>query len=341
MTFLSLVAFQLGKGGGLPLLATPMCHPKLYVCYIDVVFAVLDDVNACSSFLNILNSQHDNIKFTIEKSTNTLQFVDVDIKISENTVDTWVWRKLTNTGLFLNFAATCPIKWKSGLVLCMLHRARLICSSDSLFFREVEILKSLCSANNYPTQFFDKILLKFLVLSSHRTQENENSDECETCFFRVSYIGPASKQCTKSLSELAYREFGLKLRVVYDTFKINRYFQVKTKGQHALCSNVVFQLRCSCDTNLAYVGMTTRHLAARASEHLVLAGPHKSAIKDHIRACATGREEKYTVNSFQILKRCHTEYETKIQEALLIKKLNPKSNKQLCAKGVSFLLRIF
>ena len=66
------------------------CHPKLYVRYIDDVFAVFDDVNACSSFLNILNSQHDNIKFTIEKSTNTLQFLDVDIKISENTVDTWV-----------------------------------------------------------------------------------------------------------------------------------------------------------------------------------------------------------------------------------------------------------
>ena len=138
--------------------------------------------------LNYSNSQHDNIKFTIEKSTNTLQFLDVDIKISENTVDTWVWRKPTNTGLFLNFAAICPIKWKSGLVFCMLHRAKLICSSDWLFFKEVEILKSLFLSNNYPPQFFDKILCKFLALSSHHTQENENSDECETCFFKVPYI---------------------------------------------------------------------------------------------------------------------------------------------------------
>ena len=84
-----------------------------------------------------------NIKFTIEKSTNTLQFLDVDIKISENTVVTWVWRKPTITGLFLNFAAICSIKWKSGLEFCMLHRAKLICSRDSLFLREVEILKSL------------------------------------------------------------------------------------------------------------------------------------------------------------------------------------------------------
>ena len=67
--------------------------------------------------------------------------------------------------------------------------------------------------------------------------------------------------------------------------------------------------------------MTTRHLAARAYEHLVLAGPQKSAIKEHLRSCAICREEKYTVNSFQILKSCHTEYETKIHVALLIKKL--------------------
>ena len=88
--------------------------------------------------------------------------------------------------------------------------------------------------------------------------------------FRICIIRPASKQFTKSLSELVYRELGLKLRVVYDPFKINRYFQLKTKTPLALCSNVVYQFRCSCDTNLAYVGMTTRHLAARASKHLVL-----------------------------------------------------------------------
>ena len=111
----------------------------------------------------------------------------------------------------------------------MLHRAKLICWSDWLFFKEVEILKSLFLSNNYPPQFFDKLLRKFLALSSHHTQENENRDECETCFFRVPYIGSASKQFTKSLSELVYREFGLKLKVVYDTFNINTTSSWKQK----------------------------------------------------------------------------------------------------------------
>ena len=87
--------------------------------------------------------------------------------------------------------------------------------------------------------------------------------------------------------------------------------------------------------------MTTRHLVARACKHLILVGPHKSAIKDHIRTCATCREDKYTINFFQILKRCQLQYETKIQEALLIEKLNSKLNEQLDAKSVSFLLSIF
>ena len=81
-------------------------------------------------------------------------------------------RKPTNTDLFLNFAAIGAIKWKSGLVLCMLQHAKLIWSSDLLFFRKVDILKSLFSANNYPAQFLDKILGEYLTLSSHHTQEN-------------------------------------------------------------------------------------------------------------------------------------------------------------------------
>ena len=50
---------------------------------------------------------------------------------------------------------------------------------------------------------------------------------------------------------------------------------------------------------------------------------------------------KHSAESFKIRKKCATEYDTKIQEALLIKKLNPRLNKQVNAKGASFLLSIF
>ena len=51
-------------------------------------------------FLNVLNAQHKDIKFTIEKATNTLNFLDVEIKMNDTAYDTCIWRKPTNTGLF-------------------------------------------------------------------------------------------------------------------------------------------------------------------------------------------------------------------------------------------------
>ena len=48
-------------------------------------FVVFDDV-ACSSFLNIRNSQSDDIKFIIEKFDSNLKFFVVDIKVTVLTI---------------------------------------------------------------------------------------------------------------------------------------------------------------------------------------------------------------------------------------------------------------
>ena len=82
-------------------------------------------ISTCCSQLNIslkdflekINKCHPNIKFTIEKSTETLPFLDVEIKLNENSFDSWVWRKKTHTGVLLNFTAITPLKWKFGLIV--------------------------------------------------------------------------------------------------------------------------------------------------------------------------------------------------------------------------------
>ena len=50
---------------------------------------------------------------------------------------------------------------------------------------------------------------------------------------------------------------------------------------------------------------------------------------------------RHSVEFFKVFKKCVTEYDTKIQKALLIKKLNPKLNKDLYAERALFLLSIF
>jgi len=41
-------------------------HPLLYLRFVDVMFAVFDNNESCSKFMYVLNSQHKNIKFSLE-----------------------------------------------------------------------------------------------------------------------------------------------------------------------------------------------------------------------------------------------------------------------------------
>ena len=82
---------------------------------------IFDNLDHCTKFLDLLNSQYNNIKFTVELPSNTIPFLDVEIRLNETGIDTWVYRKPTNTNLIFNFNTLCPTKWKSGLILCFLN----------------------------------------------------------------------------------------------------------------------------------------------------------------------------------------------------------------------------
>ena len=88
--------------------------------------------------------------------------------------------------------------------------------------------------------------------------------------------------------------------------------------------------------------MITRHLSVRVREHL---HPKvRSAVGKHINNCHVYKKKKKKlagVNDFKIMRACSTEYNIKIQEALLIKKSNPKLNSKLTANDLSFLLNVF
>ena len=104
-------------------------------------------------------------------------------------------------------------------------------------------------------------------------------------------------------------------------------------------SNVVYKINCSCDADLSYIGMTTLRLSVRVREHLH--SKVRSAVGKHIDNYHVCKQKPVGVKDFKIMRACSTEYNTKIQEALLIKKCNPKLSSQLYANGSSFLLNAF
>ena len=58
-------------------------YPKIYLRYVDDVFAIFDDNLSITKFLNLLNKQHSNMQFTMKKSMQALPFLDIHVQIRE------------------------------------------------------------------------------------------------------------------------------------------------------------------------------------------------------------------------------------------------------------------
>ena len=310
--------------------------PKLYLRYIDDIFAIFDNDQSCTKFLEKLNTQHPNIKFTLEQAKNTIPFLDVEIKINLDKFDTCTWRKPSNTGLLLNFNAFCPKIWKKGLISCLLNRAKITCSTDYLFQKEVTYLKNLFYSNGYPIHFFNKILCQFQKEKTDSKTEKEFIN-----LFIIPYLGKISKEFSLQIQSLIKKRFDIKVTIVYKTTKVQEYFSLKSKTPLALNSNVVYKFTCSRDVNVTYIGTSARHLSIRAGEHLNVSRSSKSAIKEHIKKCSSCKTQPNNMGQFKIIRKCQTSYEAKIHEALVIKRSNPVLNKQLYANGASILLNVF
>ena len=63
-----------------------------------IFYAIFDSNHNCDMFLSILNAKHQSVKFALEKATDLLPFLDVEIKFDQFGFKTGVWRQSTYTG---------------------------------------------------------------------------------------------------------------------------------------------------------------------------------------------------------------------------------------------------
>ena len=141
------------------------------------------------------------------------------------------------------------------------------------------------------------------------------------------------------IKALILKKLGVKINIVYKSCKLSSFFSLKDKTPLALTSKCVYKFSCLCDVNVTYIGETTRPLVVRVDEHL--ASTKKTAVRKHIDACPTCSGHNFSLKDFQILKRCRTNADTRVHEALLIKKYAPVINKQMFLSGASFVLTVY
>ena len=231
----------------------------------------------------------------------------------------------------------------------VLTRADRLCSSESLFQKEVNHLRQTFYENGYPYWFFDQQFRKYQRHQELPTEEipptagsdnaDGNSDKesrSERIWCKVPYIGRPSLLFGKRIKNL-FRDIITNIRVVYTTSKVKDYFNNKDVTPKSFLSKVVYEFTCLHDADIKYVGFTNRKIAQRAQEHLRTG---TTAISDHIANC-NACANNANLDNFKILKKCRNNNDSKIFEALIIKKNTPVLNKALIKPGFTWTLQVF
>ena len=289
-------------------------------------------------FLSLLNSQHRNLEFTVERAVGSLPFLDVEVRPNkDNKFDTCIYRKKTNTDVLLNFNSVAPVAWKQGLVKCLLHRAKMICSSSRLLNDEFRKIADIFHKNGYPEWFVRRAKEQFLR-GNDKVGENKVVDWKH--ILTLPYIGKDTIRFGKRLKKSFLNAFSMDINIVYKNCKVGEYFSLKDQTPPLFAPNVVYKFQCSVDGGTSYIGVTTRQLCARIVEHL---NPkQQSAVQAHLAHCNPCCDLPVISRQFSVLKRCRSEREAQAMEVLLITKHNPSLNIQLGKqRGQSFLMKVY
>ena len=96
---------------------------------------------------------------------------------SVNGVDTSVYRKITNTDIYINWHSYSPKSWKISTFKTLVKRAFLISSNESLLQAELTYLTDVfCNLNQYPKNLLRSIVEKETLYSRDRLVETNNCD---------------------------------------------------------------------------------------------------------------------------------------------------------------------
>ncbi len=225
--------------------------------------------------------------------------------------------------------------------MAFIMRAKRICSSTEALTVELCNVKEMFRKNGYPISYLNNVFDSCLSSLSNSTNGGSVQSEREEFKYilQIPFVGGVSHDFGNKIKTLFQNEFNVILRPVYSGFKIKTYFNLKGETPSFLASNVVYKFTCLRDANMFYIGKTKRHLRTRAMEHLSRWSGCKSEVKTHLESCSPCRAAKE--EDFKILKSCRNDFETRVHEAFLIKKYNPKLNKQLYNKGSFFTIKVF
>ena len=134
-------------------------RPALYKRYVDDIIIALPS-DRINETLNIFNSYHQKLQFTIETEiNNTISFLDIALTREDNQITTNWYRKPTWSGRFINFFSCHPMPQKIGIIYMLVDRA-LKLSHPKHHKVNLKLVRNTLHLNCYPMRFINKYFNK-------------------------------------------------------------------------------------------------------------------------------------------------------------------------------------
>ena len=196
---------------------------------MDDIFCLFHDEIVASLFLEYLNKQHSNIKFTSEsEKSGNLPFLDVNIDKKEGGgYYTSLFHKSSCTGLLTNFLSYTPQTYKLALIKSLIHRIYKICNTWVLFHKNILELKEVLKRNMFPIKIIDAEIRKYLNNKFNEKMADEDSKPNKN-YYKLPYLGIISKLTQKKLRKLGKELYkGIDITLCFSVCKIGSFFITK------------------------------------------------------------------------------------------------------------------
>ena len=152
-------------------LKTQKLQSFVWFRYVDGVFFIWTrGKEELENFLKELNSFCDHIKFAFESDKESINYLDVNINLSNGHLMTKMYVKLTDRHQHLDYSSSHPNHTKRSIIYSQSLRARRLCSLESDFLKHCTKMKSWFLKRGYPENMIDEEMKK--VKSSGKGSNN-------------------------------------------------------------------------------------------------------------------------------------------------------------------------
>ena len=184
--------------------------------------------------------------------------------------------------------------------------------------------------NSYPSDFFERQVLKFLY-KIRQSPAELITVERKQIFLSFPYFGPSSFELSKKLTKILSHSYPqIEFNFCFkNNFSIKSLFKYKDSLPDELCSNIIYKFSCgTCQGS--YIGSTTKQSRIRFFQHLGMSPrtnrpvscPTHSSPKNHCH----NNNHPFSINQFQIIDTANNELDLRILESLYINQEKPNLN---------------